>query len=545
MSIVYLDGIKFADMIKAGVANLKVHAKAVNDLNVFPIPDGDTGDNMLLTVLGGSGALSDVSQDISKVSRAVADGMLLGARGNSGVILSQFFDGIAQGFSGVLEADAKKVSEALLEGVKHAYDAVMCPTEGTILTVVKNSAQFASENKAETPDDVLKLFIEEAKRTLDKTPDMLPVLKKAGVVDSGGAGLIYIVEGMLKGYNGEVSDLNFEDDAFEPTESVDIDAFTEDSVLEFGYCTEILLRLQKIKTDPETFDINIIKDFLATVGDSVVAFKTGSAVKIHVHTHTPDKVLSFCQQYGEFLKVKIENMSLQHNNLSEDSAAVQSENVERKPYGIVAVASGEGVKEMFRELGADVIVDGGQSMNPSAEAFIDAYKSACADTIFVLPNNSNIILAAKQAASIYKDADIRVIETKTIGDGYAVLSMLCIDGDDTDAIEAEMKESMVGVVTAEVSQSVRDTNEVKAGEYIGFVGKDIIASSKTRLEAACGTADAVNASEYEVCMIIRGKGVPEAEAEQLGAYITNARPLAEIYYINGEQDIYDYIIVLQ
>ena len=543
----YLDGAKFADMIKAGAANLRIHAEAINDLNVFPIPDGDTGDNMLLTMLGGSDAANTSINDLSKASRAIADGMLLGARGNSGVILSQFFDGIADGFKGVCEADADKMGSALLEGVKHAYGAVMSPAEGTILTVARRAAEYASNTKSESPDGVLKDFIDEAKRTLEKTPDMLPVLKKAGVVDSGGAGLIYIAEGMLKGYNGEISEYSFKEDAFDTKQdSVDIEAFTEESILEFGYCTEVLLRLQTAKTDVDAFDVKVIKEYLATIGDSIVAFKTGSAVKIHVHTMTPDKVLSFCQKYGEFLKVKIENMSLQHNNLSEDvPAATVVETSERKQYGVVAVASGDGIKELFSELGADIIVDGGQSMNPSAEAFMEAYRAVNAETVFVLPNNSNIVLAAKQAANMYTDSDIRVIETKSVGDGYAVLAMLSFDSDDADEIENSMIESIEGVVTAEISKSVRDACDVKAGEYIGFVGKDILTSNDTRLDAACSTFDKLNASDYEVCMIIRGEGVPEDEAEKFGAYITQNSPMTEIYHIDGKQGIYDYIIVLQ
>lgn len=543
----YLDGAKFADMIKAGAANLRIHAEAINDLNVFPIPDGDTGDNMLLTMLGGSDAANTSINDLSKASRAIADGMLLGARGNSGVILSQFFDGIADGFKGVCEADADKMGSALLEGVKRAYGAVMSPAEGTILTVARCAAEYASNTKSESPDGVLKDFIDEAKRTLEKTPDMLPVLKKAGVVDSGGAGLIYIAEGMLKGYNGEISEYSFKEDAFDTKQdSVDIEAFTEESILEFGYCTEVLLRLQTAKTDVDAFDVKVIKEYLATIGDSIVAFKTGSAVKIHVHTMTPDKVLSFCQKYGEFLKVKIENMSLQHNNLLEDvPAATVVETSERKQYGVVAVASGDGIKELFSELGADIIVDGGQSMNPSAEAFIEAYRAVNAETVFVLPNNSNIVLAAKQAANMYTDSDIRVIETKSVGDGYAVLAMLSFDSDDADEIENSMIESIEGVVTAEISKSVRDACDVKAGEYIGFVGKDILTSNDTRLDAACSTSDKLNASDYEVCMIIRGEGVPEDEAEKFGAYITQNSPMTEIYHIDGKQGIYDYIIVLQ
>ena len=312
-----IDGISYSNMLKRAAINLRNHAGEINDLNVFPIPDGDTGDNMLLTLMGGVDALKTESPSLAEVSRNVANGMLFSARGNSGVILSQFFDGIAAGLSESEVADSHQLSKAFRMGVKHAYNAVMKPTEGTILTVARDATEFASTKKNEDAEEFLGSFIEEGKRSLDRTPDLLPMLKKAGVVDSGAAGLICIVEGMFSALDGDTNydytQLNALPSSGSASE-LDLDAFNEDSVLEFGYCTELLVRLQNAKTDIENFDITIITDFLQTLGDSIAAFKTGSIVKIHVHTKTPDKVLAFCQQYGEFLKLKIENMTLQHNN---------------------------------------------------------------------------------------------------------------------------------------------------------------------------------------------------------------------------------------
>lgn len=494
-----LNGIQYAKMVQAGAANLRTHAQAINNLNVFPIPDGDTGDNMLLTIIGGADAAGKGKESLSETARRVSDGMLLGARGNSGVILSQIFEGIADGLSDVEAAD----NEAMI----HA--------------------------------------LHEAKRTLEKTPDMLPILKKAGVVDSGGAGLIYIFEGMLQALTGE-ADFSEIQPAVSQNQNIDLNLFTEDSILEYGYCTELLLRLQRCKTDPENFEVSSLTEYLKGIGDSVVAFKTGSIVKIHIHTMTPDRVLAFCQRYGEFLKIKIENMSLQHNNttLAGINVSVKPEK-ERKRYGVAAVASGDGIKKLFTERGADVIVEGGQSMNPSTEDFLAAFELVNADTVFVLPNNGNIILTAKQAAGMYTASDVRVINSHTIGDGYAALSMLSYDSGDNDLIAEEMSEAMEGVVTAEISRSVRDTEDVHAGDYIGFVGKEIIAAKNTRLEAVCATIDCLKFSAFDICIIIRGSGTDEAEAARVERYINAHYPGKEVYVIDGMQEVYDYILIME
>ena len=539
------NGVLFARMVQAGCTNLRAHAQAVNNLNVFPIPDGDTGSNMLLTTIGGADAAGKGTNSLSETARRVSDGMLLSARGNSGVILSQIFEGIADGFDGIEEADNQDWINALRKGVQHSYNAVMEPTEGTMLTVMRCATEYVSSKAAPDTEILLRDFLKAAKDTLEKTPDMLPVLKKAGVVDSGGAGLIYIFEGMLQALTGEteVSDVR----PLESEEqSLDLNLFTEDSVLEYGYCTELLLRLQRCKTEIDTFEVSSLTEYLKGIGDSVVAFKTGSIVKIHIHTMTPDRVLAFCQRYGEFLKIKIENMSLQHNNVSLDGINISVKpQSERKPFGVVSVASGDGIKQLFSERGADVIVDGGQSMNPSTEDFLEAFKQINADTVFVLPNNGNIVLTAKQAAGMYKDSDVRVIESHTIGDGYAALSMLSFDSGDAEQIATELTEAMQGVITAEISKSVRDTDEVHAGEYIGFVGKDILTAKNDRFEAVCATVDQLSDKGFEFCILIRGKDTEAAEAEQIEKYITSHYSGKEVYVIDGMQEIYDYILILE
>ena len=541
-----ITGVTYAKMIAGGAANLCAHVQEVNDLNIFPIPDGDTGENMLLTILGGVGGGDASPENLGEAAERVSEGMLLSARGNSGVILSQFFDGVAFGFGGLFEADAEHFGIAFRYGVDHAYKSVMTPTEGTILTVLREATEVACKSGAESVGEFLNVFLREAKASLARTPDLLDVLKKAGVVDSGGAGLCYIVDGMSRVLSGEKIEADIS--VSQQTKELDYDAFTEDSVLEFGYCTELLLRLQNAKTNVDAFETGVITDYLSSIGDSIVAVQNGSIVKIHVHTMTPDKVLSFCQKYGEFLKVKIENMSLQHNSIP-TSKRTSEATAERKAFGVVAVASGEGLVNTFIERGADVVVSGGQSMNPSAEDFIEAFDKVNADTIFVLPNNGNIVLTAKQAAELYKVSDVRVIESKTIGDGYAALSMLDTDSGDADRISEEMTEAMQGVVTAEISHCVRDANmdgtELHAGDYIGFMGKTLLTWGESRLAAVCETLERLRFSQYDFCILIRGKDTPSEETARIEAYVNARYKNKEIYIIDGEQEVYDYILILQ
>ncbi len=546
------DGILFSKCLRMGADNLRRHEDEVNNLNVFPIPDGDTGSNMLRTIAGGVDALSGMSDpDLGTAARRAADGMLLSARGNSGVILSQIFDGIAEGFAGVGAADNVQIGKALHLGVKHAYDAVLEPTEGTILTVARYAAEYAQSFITKTPAEFFDSYITEAKRTLERTPEMLAVLKRAGVVDSGGAGYVYIIEGMKSAAGGEEEpmDLDFHGPDTHSSE-LNLDLFTEDSVLEFGYCTELLLRLQNKKTDPEAFDIAVITDYLKTIGDSVVAFKTGSIVKIHVHTMTPDKVLAFCQQYGEFLTIKIENMSLQHNNSVIESINISvKEPDDAKKYGVVAVCTGEGIRQMFKDQGADVVVDGGQSMNPSTEDFIKAFDAVNAKNIVVLPNNGNVILAAQQAANMYDKKTVRVLESKTIGDGYAALSMMNPEVKNIDLLMSELREAMEGVITAEVSPCIRDSEidgfQLKNGDFLGIRGKEFVASAKTGEEAAFKTFEALCTEDNYVCILIRGCDTAESDAAELEVCIKENYPDIEVYLVDGMQEIYNYIMILQ
>lgn len=536
-----ISGEQFVEMIAAGAANLRQYAGKINDLNVFPIPDGDTGDNMLLTIQSGAACDGNI-MNLSEAAETVSTKMLLGARGNSGVILSQFFAGICADFNGKDQATAMDFLLAIQKGVQYAYRAVIEPTEGTILTVMREAAEAVSGKTFDTIDELLAQYIIQAKETLSRTPELLPVLKKAGVVDSGGAGLICILEGMLRYLRGETLDKSDNTDAEKKSSALDLSLFHEDSVLDFGYCTELLLQLQNCKIDIASFSLEEMIANLERMGESLVAVRTGTVVKIHIHTKTPSDILAYCQQYGEFLQVKIENMALQHNNTVAKTAKKKTV---RKPYAVVAVASGEGVQNWLRDCGADEIIDGGQCNNPAAEEMHAAFARTEADTIFVLPNNGNVLLTAQQAAQLYTDADVHVIPSRTIGEGYAALSMFDATSGDTDTIVADMTTAMEGVICASVSRSIRDTEGVHTGEYIGFIGHEIVAGADERLIALQRTAEAVEMQESEIVILVVGADVSVKESEKAYMWLKNRYPTKEIYKIAGKQEVYDYILIYE
>ena len=544
MNTKFLTGDMLLEMVRSGAECLQLHCDEVNDLNVFPIPDGDTGSNMFMTIQGGANTECSVEK-ISDTAQSIAHNMLLSARGNSGVILSQLFAGIADGLKGLESAGISDLENACKMGVERAYNSVLTPTEGTILTVAKETSNAVCNENFDCIEEVFEFSLDEAKKALEKTPEQLEVLKQAGVVDSGGAGLVYIIEGMQNFLTGKKSSGKSVVSAPAPADSLNVDLFTADSELGFGYCTELLVRLQNRKCNPDEFDINDLIDYLNGFGDSIVAFKDGTIVKLHVHTKTPQKVLEYCQQFGEFLKVKIENMQLQHNEVV---ANEQAKETERKQYAIIAVANGEGIKQELTDFGADIIIDGGQTMNPSASELIAAFDKANAQTIFVLPNNGNIILAAKQAAELYKKSDVRVIPTKNIGDCYSVLSMMDLEAGDADAIEQNMNESMVGTLTAEISKSIRSTQmdgiDVREGEYIGILGKKIVSSDTDCYDTALAALKLMEPNEHSSLIILRGKTGDEAVAADIASFARQNYPRLEVYESFGGQNVYDFILVV-
>jgi len=544
-----VDGSIFAELVNAGVACLNENAKTVNDLNVFPIPDGDTGDNMLHTISGGLKTMNAADErDIGAKARALADGMLLNARGNSGVILSQLFAGLAKGLSDLEEANIKQFAAAFCEGVKTAYLSVVSTVEGTILTVARESFESAADKVTDNTDlaEYFGVVLEEMKVSLENTPNLLAVLKEAGVIDSGGAGLYYIAEGMKRAVSGEKFDVDIH--GASTLKNIDFSLFDENSVMEFGYCTEFLLRLQTAKVDVESFSEKTVIDYLSTIGDSIVCFKTGSIIKAHVHTLKPYKALEFCQQFGEFLTIKIENMTLQHNETVKDELAFTKVEKARKKFGVVTVATGKGIIEMFKEFGADHVIDGGQGNNPSAEDFIKAFDDVNADHIFVLPNNGNIILTAKQAARMYEKSDIRVIETKNIGDCYSALSMLDYSCDDADTIAANLKSDTETVTTGMITKAIRDASlngvEIKKGNYIGFTDKTMYSSDQSAVKTFIALCEKLGIGEKNFLIVIHGATAKEEDKRLIKEYAEGLKNI-EFYEIDGGQEVYDHILIIE
>lgn len=548
-----LDGYTFANMLRSGAASLRTNKEEVNSLNVFPIPDGDTGDNMFMTIESGvTEVCSGDEMSIEEVASRAARGMLLGARGNSGVILSRIFAGVNRGLKGCDKININDFAEALKCGVEESYKAVSVPVEGTILTVYRDAVRYASGKITDksTFEDYFDDILEETRNSLERTPDLLPVLKEAGVVDSGGAGILYIVEGMRDFLKGDISadtDNEPESDSGTTKKNIDLSLFGEETDLIYGYCTEFLLRVQSKRNDKEFFDMDELIDYLNYVGDSVVCFRDGSIVKVHVHTKRPGDVFNHCQKYGEFLTVKVENMTLQHHeNVSRQSGELK--NKVRKKYGIVTVAAGEGVKELFSSLGCDTVVDGGQSMNPSAEDFIKAFEEINADNIFVFPNNSNIILTAKQAAMLYEASNIIVIPTKTIGEGYASISMIDYNYENPTKIEKELTEVAEGVKTGMISKanraSSKDGINIKNGDYIGFCDDKVLIDDPIRSSAVMELAKILNAGDWDVVLLIAGDEADADEANMLKEDLQESFPLTEVILIDGKQPVYDYMLVL-
>ena len=538
-----LDSLTFVAMLRQGAVALGQDKKVINDLNVFPIPDGDTGDNMLMTLKAGCTALEGQLGTLSEIASAASSGMLLGARGNSGVILSRIFAGLAKGLKGVVEADTKTFEKAMQSAVDEAYKAVPVPVEGTIITVLREGVAGADSDA--DLNHYFETLLAAMQVSLDHTPELLQVLKDAGVVDSGGAGLLSIFRGMNDALNGNISEVDLPaTTASAPI--VELDKFTEDSTLEFGYCTEFLLRLMRSKVDLDAFDEKVIFDYLNRVGESVVAFREGSIIKVHVHTFTPGVILNEMQKYGEFLTIKIENMALQHHQSTNQNNA--SFKLPPKPYGIVTVASGEGLINAFREFGTDEVIAGGQTMNPSTQDFLDAFARINAKHILVFPNNKNIKMAADQAAELYKGADIHVLPSTTIGEGYYGIGSIDKDNPNAEEVIASVTEIMQSVVTGMVSTAIRDAEgdlvSVHTGDYVGYSGKQLLSDSPDRQTAAKALVERLDAASRDVMLVFYGEQVPQDEAEKLVAELQATYPNLEIMLNNGGQPVYDYIFVL-
>lgn len=545
MSLKQINGIVFKQMVLNGANNLANKSKYVDQLNVFPVPDGDTGTNMSMTMTAGAKELVSLEEvSIGKVAKVLSRGLLMGARGNSGVILSQLFRGFATGLEGKDEATIEEVALALESGVKTAYKAVMKPVEGTILTVARESAEAAVDKyeMVETVIDLYELVVEEMQASLNRTPDLLPVLKEVGVVDSGGQGLTYIFEGFLKALKGEI--ITLEQVAETTGESAQM-ALSSDEI-EFGYCTEFILRLDEERTP---FKEDVFRGRLEKLGNSIVVVQDEDIVKVHVHTLTPGEALTLAQKHGEFVKLKIENMTEQHNEIIGQNALTPAAKPEQqKEYGIISVVAGEGIKHLFEEQGCHYVIEGGQTMNPSTEDFLKAIKELNAKNIIILPNNSNIIMAANQAADVTEEANVVVIPSKTIPQGYTSLIMFN-ENASVEENTSVMTQAISEVKSGQVTYAVRDTQmngvNIKENDFIGILDKDIVISLPNRFESACALVDKMIDEDSEIVTILYGEGTNEDEADELAEYIESKYKDVEVTMFNGEQPVYSYIISVE
>lgn len=553
---------EFRKMILTSSDRLNKNAEFINSLNVFPVPDGDTGTNMSLSFASGSKYVSEsTSANVGDLAQALAKGLLMGARGNSGVILSQVFRGFAKSVSNKKELTPQDLAQALQGGVETAYKAVMKPQEGTILTVARKSAEAAKKVAKDGGDivAVMKDTYEAAEAALKTTPDLLPVLKEVGVVDSGGQGLTFVYQGFYDALSGNVRD----DEVHKPS-PVEMDEMvsaehhksaqgklnTED--IKYGYCTEIMVRLGAGRLVEKKFDYDEFRGYLAEIGDSLLVIADDEVVKVHVHTEHPGMVLSYGQKFGSLIKVKVDNMRLQHETILEKDEEEEreeeiSENEISGDYGIIAIASGEGVAEIFKNLGATYVLSGGQTMNPSTQDIVDAIAKTKKDKVIILPNNKNIFLAADQAAEVC-DVDAVVVPSKTIAQGMAAMLGFSKDADLEENKEA-MTDELDTVISGQVAIAVRDTTiegrEIKKDDYMGIVDGNIVVTNPDRKEAAIEMVKAMLDEDSEVVTIIYGEDGNKEEAEAIETAVSELDEDLEIEIHEGNQPVYPYLISVE
>ena len=550
-----LDSALLAKMFLAGAKNLDAKKEWINELNVFPVPDGDTGTNMSMTIMSAAREVSAIENpDMHALSKAIASGSLRGARGNSGVILSQLFRGFTKVIGSEKTIDKLTLCNAVEKACETAYKAVMKPKEGTILTVARGAADKAIDLSCDERYDLssyMKAIIEEAEKVLAKTPDMLPVLKQAGVVDSGGQGLVEVLKGAYDAFLGKEIDYTIETGKT-ASGIVKISAETEKEI-KFGYCTEFIIVLNKPISPDEEHDF---KKFLQSMGDSIVLVADDEIVKIHVHTNDPGLVIQKALTHGSLSKIKIDNMREEHQEklikdaqkLAEKQAEEEAVKTPPKEMGFISVSIGEGLTEAFKGLGVDYIIEGGQTMNPSTEDMLNAIDKVNAENIFILPNNKNIILAAQQASYLVEDKNIIVVPTKTIPQGITAMINLIPGQSPEDNLQA-MEEAIKTVKTGQVTYAVRDTvideKEISEGDYMG-IGDSSILSVGSDMDTVLKEllADLVD-EESSFISVYYGEDVSEEDAEAFGAYISETYPDCDLDVTFGGQPIYYYVLSVE
>ncbi|MFC2950149.1 DAK2 domain-containing protein [Virgibacillus sediminis] len=553
MTLQRLDGSTFTQMVLSGAYHLSNNAQKIDALNVFPVPDGDTGTNMNLSMTSGANEVKKLnSNDISVVANSFAKGLLMGARGNSGVILSQIFRGFSKGMDKKQALTTEDLAEAFESGVTTAYKAVIKPVEGTILTVAKDAAEKAAES-AGTEKDVIAFMeavVAAAKASLKRTPELLPVLKEVGVVDSGGQGLVTIYEGFLAVLKGEElpaadSNIDMEDMVSAEHHKISQD-FMDTSEIEFGYCTEFMVKLEEEKLAENPFKEEEFRNELSEHGDSLLVVSDDEVVKVHVHAEYPGTVLTLGQQYGSLINLKIENMREQHTAIV-GKRNQEEQKKEQAEYGIVTVAMGSGLKELLESLGATVVIEGGQTMNPSTQDITEAIQQANAKKVLVLPNNKNILMAADQAADL-AESEVAVVPTKTIPQGISAMLAFHPDADIT-ANKAAMDEARKQVKTGQVTYAVRDTQidgmTIENGNFMGILDGEIKSSNIDKLATVKSLLEQMIGDDDEILTILQGEDADDTEAEELVKFIEENYEDIEVEHHKGGQPIYSYIFSVE
>ncbi len=557
MEIKTIDGAMLQKMFLAGAKNLDAKKEWINELNVFPVPDGDTGTNMTMTIMSAAKEVAVLEHpDLESLSKAISSGSLRGARGNSGVILSQLFRGFTKEIKHEHKIDAELLSKACVRAVETAYKAVMKPKEGTILTVAKGIADKAVEMAAETDD--LTVFMDEVIKygdeVLGKTPDMLPVLKQAGVVDSGGQGLMQVLKGGYDAFLGKEIDYTIEGAGADGKTEIKFEASKEVDI-KFGYCTEFIILLEK---EMPTEEVRSFKGYLESIGDSIVVVADEEVVKVHVHTNDPGLAIQKALTYGQLSRMKIDNMREEHQEkLIKEAEKMASQNAEvektavdepRKKYGFVAVSVGEGLSEIFKGLRVDYIIEGGQTMNPSTEDMLNAIDKINAETIFVLPNNKNIIMAAQQAETLVEDKEIVVIPSKTIPQGIAALISFA-DDCSTEENKSNMIDGMSYVKSGQVTYAVRDTiiddKEIKEGNIMGIGDAGIAAVGENIDDTTIDMVKEIADEDSEIVSVYYGADITEDEANTLLEKMQAEFPDYEIEMYAGGQPVYYYLVSVE
>lgn len=552
-----IDAKLLAKMFLAGAKNLESKKEWINDLNVFPVPDGDTGTNMTLTIMSAAKEVSSLGEepDMLAMCKAISSGSLRGARGNSGVILSQLFRGFTKSIREKEIIDIPALAEASERAVETAYKAVMKPKEGTILTVAKGASEKARQLADEGCED-MSLFIDEvikyADEVLEKTPDMLPVLKQAGVVDSGGQGLMQVLKGAYDAFLGKEVDLTIGEVTHAAPAKMNIDA-QADMDIKFGYCTEFIIMLNRTFNIKNEMDF---KSYLESIGDSIVVVADDDVVKVHVHTNDPGLAIQKALKYGALSNMKIDNMRLEHQEKLfkmeqaqeadvQEAAAVEEEQMPHKEVGFIAVSVGEGIGEIFKSLGVDYMIEGGQTMNPSTEDMLTAIEKVNADTIYILPNNKNIILAANQAQMMVEDKKILVVPTKTVPQGITAVINYVPDMDPEENLQ-NMEEEIKNVKTGQVTYAVRDTmiddKEIKQGDYMGIGDAGILSVGGDVADVTFKMICEMMNEDLELISIYYGADITEEAAEELRSRVEEAYPSCDVELQYGGQPIYYYIV---